>query len=36
MMRQFSPEDIFMTDENDVDIVFDDRLDCASTSGLGA
>ena len=25
MMRQFAPEDLFLTDENDADVVFDDR-----------
>jgi hypothetical protein len=34
MRRQFAPEDIFLTDENDADIVFDDRLNCALNLGF--
>jgi hypothetical protein len=34
MGRQFAPEDIFLTDENDADVVFNDRLNCALNLGL--
>lgn len=35
VMRQFAPEDVFLTDENHADIVFDDRLNGTLNLGLG-